>query len=88
VLRLLVEANAVSSSPILVTLMMKALRFSETSVLTRGTRRNIPEDTIIQEPVTEVSGPVDRCCQNHMEQTVIWPRGQKSRVLSIKLSHT
>jgi hypothetical protein len=34
------------SSPILVTLMMVALRYSETSVLTRATWRNIPEDGI------------------------------------------
>jgi hypothetical protein len=32
----------VPSSPILVTLMMKALSSSETSVLTRATWRNIP----------------------------------------------
>jgi hypothetical protein len=39
---LLVTANIVPSSPILVTLMKKALSSYETSVLTRARRRNIP----------------------------------------------
>jgi uncharacterized protein involved in exopolysaccharide biosynthesis len=45
--RLIVTANVVPSSPILVTLMMKALYSSETSVLTRFSRRNIAEDGIL-----------------------------------------
>jgi hypothetical protein len=46
-LRLLVNANVVPSSPIPVTLMMEAIRSSETSIVTRVTWCNVPEDVLL-----------------------------------------
>jgi hypothetical protein len=57
----LVTANIVPSSPILFTLIMEPLSSSEISVLTRATRRNIPESPVIYsteggDPRTAVDG--------------------------------
>jgi hypothetical protein len=47
-LRLLVTASVVPSSPVLVMLMMEAIHTSETSVFTRVTWHNISEDGILR----------------------------------------
>jgi hypothetical protein len=53
--RLLVTTSAVPSSHILVTLM-EELNPSDTSVLTRVTRRNIPADTILRGSFVRIGG--------------------------------
>jgi hypothetical protein len=59
VLQLLVTANVVASSLVLVTLMMEATRSSETLVLTRATRRHMPEDGLLH--ILACSVPTDHC---------------------------
>jgi hypothetical protein len=53
VLRLLITANIVPSSSNVITLIMEAIHPPESSFLTRGTRRNIPEDSILHSYCSE-----------------------------------
>jgi hypothetical protein len=50
--RILHTANGVLSSPSLAALIIEALRSSETSVLTRATRRNFPDDSTLRSTLT------------------------------------
>jgi hypothetical protein len=92
---MLVNANVVPSYTILVTLMMEALCSSETSVLTRTTRRNIPVDGILHMnrkytliETHHVNARMIHIYKNLIKLHSMSGKGKRSRKYYLLLAHT
>jgi hypothetical protein len=66
----LIVTAKLTSSPILVILMMEALSSSETSVHTRATRRNFPEEAILHSHCRE--NLISYMIRNVLKIGVVW----------------
>jgi hypothetical protein len=95
-LRLLVTANAVPSSPILSTPMTETIRSSETSVLTTATQRNNPEDGIfhshhrknLKSYITLTGWALcRRRVSGEVRAGFLYPRGRHSSVTAVNTSN-
>jgi hypothetical protein len=84
-LQLLVTANVVASSQNLYTLKIETILSSETSVLTRDTRRHIPEDGILRSCLYAICFSVR---PNHPADATGWTQpcsvlGDKCTILAV-----
>jgi hypothetical protein len=85
VYRLLVAANLVPSSPILVTLMMSEPSSSETSVLIKATWSNITEDGILHGSIlSTISIYAQDASDGEPQQTKTTTRSNWRKIRKIK----
>jgi hypothetical protein len=72
VLQLAVTANIVPSSPILITLIMEAIRSSEIAFLTTATRHHIPESGFLHSHRREILKSYLHCCVCSDWWNIVW----------------